>query len=76
MPEDLCLAGYDGIEIMQKSHPRLTTVDQNAALIGRTAAELLVGCGVYGIALLLLRCRELGELLELGLKKLRKSKTP
>ena len=42
VPEDLCLAGYDGIEIMQKSHPRLTTVDQNAALIGRTAAELLM----------------------------------
>ena len=42
MPEDLSLTGYDGIEILRNSHPRLTTVDQNAALIGKTAAELLI----------------------------------
>lgn len=42
VPEDLSLTGYDGIEILRNSHPRLTTVDQNAALIGKTAAELLI----------------------------------
>ena len=42
VPEDLSLAGYDGIEIMRNFTPRLTTVDQNAAVIGKTAAQLLI----------------------------------
>ncbi len=42
IPEDLSLVGYDGIEQMQYSYPRLTTVDQDAEQIGRTAARMLI----------------------------------
>lgn len=42
-PEDISLAGYDGIEQMQAFQPRLTTVYQDAPRIGRDAADLLIG---------------------------------
>lgn len=42
IPEDISCAGYDGIEFSQMLLPRLTTVQQNAGLIGFSAADELV----------------------------------
>ncbi len=42
VPEDLSVAGYDGIGQMQNFYPHLTTVDQDAAQIGQTAARMLI----------------------------------
>ena len=42
VPEDISLAGYDGIGLMQNYFPHLTTVDQNATRIGQTAARMLI----------------------------------
>ena len=42
IPEDLSVAGFDGISQMQSFYPRLTTVYQNAPLIGRESARLLI----------------------------------
>ena len=40
--EDVSIAGYDGMPIVKQIEPRITTVVQNTALIGSTAAEKLV----------------------------------
>lgn len=42
IPEDISVAGYDGIHIVSQFQPRLTTVQQNTVEIGRTAAEKLI----------------------------------
>ena len=42
VPQDLSLAGYDGIAQMQAFPPRLTTVYQDAPRMGREAAKLLI----------------------------------
>ena len=42
VPQDISLAGYDGIEQMQAFHPRMTTVYQDAPRLGRGAAALLL----------------------------------
>ena len=42
IPEDISAAGYDGIDFSQMLLPRLTTVKQDAALMGSSAAEELV----------------------------------
>ena len=42
VPRDLSLAGYDGIQQMQNFYPRLTTIRQDAAAIGRESARHLV----------------------------------
>ncbi len=42
VPEDLSLAGFDGIEQMQNFYPRLTTVRQDAGAMGREAALRLI----------------------------------
>lgn len=42
IPEDLSIAGFDGVPILQMCRPRLTTVAQDTALIGQTAAERLI----------------------------------
>jgi len=42
IPQDLSIGGYDGIELMQKMRPRLTTIRQDAGEIGRRAAQLLM----------------------------------
>ena len=44
VPQDISLAGYDGIEQMQAFHPRITTVYQDAPQLGRGAAALLLSC--------------------------------
>lgn len=42
IPEDISVAGYDGIRIGRHIEPQLTTFRQNTAAIGRTAAQKLV----------------------------------
>ncbi|MBE5874633.1 MAG: LacI family transcriptional regulator [Lachnospiraceae bacterium] len=42
IPEDVSVAGYDGIPAVQHMVPRLTTVKQDAEQIGRVAAEKLI----------------------------------
>lgn len=42
VPEDISIAGFDGIEQMQAFRPRLTTVYQDAPRIGREAARQLI----------------------------------
>ena len=42
MPEDVSIAGYDGIRQTQTLHPRLTTVFQDAEAMGQEAALMLI----------------------------------
>ena len=42
VPEDISLAGYDGIRAVQTIHPRLTTVKQDSDAMGREAALRLI----------------------------------
>lgn len=41
IPEDICAAGYDGIHFSQLLRPKLTTLRQDADLMGTSAAEEL-----------------------------------
>jgi len=42
IPEDISVAGYDGVELLQLCRPQLTTVRQDTAKIGQAAARKLV----------------------------------
>ena len=42
LPEDLSIAGYDGIKLTQSLRPRLTTVRQDSEEMGRVAAKCLI----------------------------------
>ncbi len=42
IPEDISIAGFDGINLAMQLEPRLTTVVQNTARIGECAAEKLI----------------------------------
>lgn len=42
IPNDISVTGYDGIAMSRVLRPQLTTVSQDAAMIGRRAADLLV----------------------------------
>ena len=42
IPEDLSVAGYDGIELARRISPRLTTVVQDTKKLGSLAAEKLI----------------------------------
>ena len=42
VPEDISLAGYDGVRSIQVVRPRLTTVRQDSAAMGREAAKRLI----------------------------------
>lgn len=42
IPEDISVAGYDGVELLQLCRPRLTTVCQDTVRIGQAAARKLV----------------------------------
>ena len=42
IPEDISIAGYDGIILSQFLEPKLTTVRQDTETIGRSAAEKLI----------------------------------
>ncbi len=41
VPEDISIAGYDGVDIVQMLRPRLTTIKQNPERIGELAAQEL-----------------------------------
>ena len=42
MPEDISIAGYDGVRLLQLCSPGLTTYRQNVEGIGLEAAQRLV----------------------------------
>lgn len=42
IPEDISIAGYDGIQLALRATPNMTTCIQNTAEIGRIAAEKLI----------------------------------
>lgn len=42
VPEDVSMAGYDGIKLAQIFNPKLTTVKQNSKEIGKLAAQQLI----------------------------------
>ena len=42
IPEDISIAGFDGVPLLQLCHPRLTTVSQNTRMIGEAAATKLI----------------------------------
>ena len=42
IPEDISIAGYDGLELAKRLSPRLTTVTQNSEKIGDIAASKLI----------------------------------
>lgn len=42
VPEDISVAGYDGIAIIQRIHPRMTTICQSGEEMGRLAALRLL----------------------------------
>ena len=42
IPEDISIAGYDGVKLLQMCRPRLTTVSQDTTCIGAAAARKLV----------------------------------
>ncbi len=42
IPNDISIAGYDGIELMQLTQPKLTTIAQNTGTIGAQAAASLI----------------------------------
>lgn len=42
IPEDISIAGYDGIRMMSVLEPRLTTIHQDSTEIGKIAADKLI----------------------------------
>ena len=48
IPKDISVAAYDGIDICQTFHPKLTTIRQNAETMGQCAAEELVRANETG----------------------------
>jgi len=42
IPEDISVVGFDGVPLMQRISPALTTVCQDTAAIGRNAADQLI----------------------------------
>ena len=43
IPQDISVAGYDGIRVARQIEPAITTLAQNTKKIGRYAAEKLIG---------------------------------
>lgn len=42
VPEDVCIIGYDGIQLAEYSHPRLTTIRQDTELMAIRGADILL----------------------------------
>ncbi|MGF7144628.1 DNA-binding LacI/PurR family transcriptional regulator [Anaerotaenia torta] len=42
IPEDISIAGYDGILLSQVLEPKITTLQQDTGLLGRSAAQKLI----------------------------------
>ncbi len=47
VPEDVSVAGYDGILLSQVLEPKLTTLQQNTKILGKSAAEKLIALIEY-----------------------------
>ena len=43
IPQDISVAGYDGIRVARQIEPAITTLAQNTKKLGRYAAEKLIG---------------------------------
>ena len=43
VPDDISVAGYDGINVAKYLEPKMTTIEQSASKIGAKAAEKLIG---------------------------------
>ncbi|MEE3420760.1 MAG: LacI family DNA-binding transcriptional regulator [Lachnospiraceae bacterium] len=43
LPEDISIAGYDGIDLAKMLEPKITTIEQDTEALGRKAAEKLIG---------------------------------
>lgn len=44
IPQDIAVAGYDGIELGRYTVPRLTTIRQNTTALAERAADILLHC--------------------------------
>jgi transcriptional regulator, lacI family len=44
VPQDIAVAGYDGIALGRYTVPRLTTIRQNTAVLAERAADILLRC--------------------------------
>lgn len=42
VPDDISIAGFDGVKILQMCRPKLTTIAQDTERIGRKAAKMLI----------------------------------
>lgn len=42
VPDDISIAGYDGINISRVLEPKITTIEQDTALMGKRTAECLI----------------------------------
>lgn len=42
VPEDISVAGYDGVSLSRLLHPEITTLRQNSEMLGMRAAQLLI----------------------------------
>ena len=42
IPDDISIAGYDGIDIPSRYDPKITTIRQDMDGMGRTAAKTLI----------------------------------
>ena len=44
VPQDIAVAGYDGIALGRYTVPRLTTIRQNTTVLAERAADILLRC--------------------------------
>lgn len=42
IPDDISIAGYDGLDLVKMLEPKITTIDQDTDALGRMAAEKLI----------------------------------
>ena len=64
VPDDLSIAGYDGIDIAKYLEPKITTIEQDTKTIGETAAEKLIAMIEHPKTTLIDRTMVPGRLLE------------
>jgi LacI family transcriptional regulator len=64
VPEDISVAGYDGISISQTLVPKLTTVRQNSEKIGMEAARKLIRLIESPMTTTIENCLVRGEFIE------------
>ena len=64
IPDDISIAGYDGIDVARYLEPKITTIAQDTMTIGSTAAEKLIGMIEHPKTTLIDRTVIEGQLLE------------